>query len=286
MGPCRETLTLLLLGPAHRPHGLQLDQCKRGASASSPARCPEPLPPQQAVSTPAGAGGEAAWHCPASLAADSWQQRDSTASLGCWQGTWQHTASQATVERSWDSRGYGGEGLADVRHASADLSSSQWPDASVLSPPLARGHGDPQQADRGLGAGSEHRSLPLPSPTTPALPTLQCRMPAIPLQILYHGMKHSVPRSSRAAKRLCMPPSCSSFSHSPIPPFPNKMTQQHAAPWPCRSPCTLQSFKTPHWGSSRVPLSSAVGFLDGSWRGAGTLLSDVHCPGSGTPETG
>lgn len=82
-----------------------------------------------------------------------------------------------------------------------------------------------------------------------------------------------------------MPPSCSRCAHSPIPPFPNKMTQQHAAPWPCSSPCTPPSFETPQRGSSRVPLSSAEGFLDGSWRGAGTLLSGVHCPGSGTPET-
>lgn len=147
---CRETLTLLLPGPAHRPHGLQLNQCKRGPSAPSPARRPEPLPPQQAVSTPAGRGrlGEVAWHCPACLAADSWQQRDSTASLGCWQETRQHPASQATVEGSWDSRGHGGEGSADVRHGSKPLlSSPQWPGPSVLSLPLAPGHGDPQQTD-------------------------------------------------------------------------------------------------------------------------------------------
>jgi len=95
-----------------------------------------------------------------------------------------------------------------------------------------------------------------------------------------------VPSSVRAAQRPRVPTQLQqTCARSPVPSFPNKATWQHAAPWPRISPCMPLSFETPGWGGSGVPLSSAGGFLDGSWRGAGTSLSDAHHPGSGTPGT-
>lgn len=67
--------------------------------------------------------------------------------------------------------------------------------------------------------------------------------------------KDETPRAQalQGSREAACAPSGSRCAHSPVPPFLNKMTQQHAAPWPWSSSCTPQSSETPQWGSSRVP---------------------------------
>lgn len=155
-GCCRETLALLLPGPANRPHGLQLDQWQCGPCVACPARRPWVLPPQQAVSTPAKGGS-----------------RQGSVALppmpGCRQlagreaplppqgaGRKRCNTQQAKPERDGEA---GRAGDMEVRTAAQQTrdvaqnpfswsptqsqSSPWWPGPPALPLPLASGHGSP-----------------------------------------------------------------------------------------------------------------------------------------------
>lgn len=144
-----------------------------------------------------------------------------------------------------------------------------WPQGMVTPSKLTEG----RMQDLTVGAFPSHHQQPQPSPPCSA----ECQ----PSPSRFCAMNHPEPSSTRAAKSLCLPPSCSRCALSPRPPFLNKMTQLLPGPVALFATPT-QSFETPQWGSRRVPSALLRDFLAdlgeelGHCRAACAVLDPVH----------
>lgn len=224
-------------------------------------------------------------------------QRGSTPSPRSWQEKLRHPATQTRVgRRIWKSREREGEGCssADVGCGSKPLlrvphaGVTPHPDglAPLLLPfPWPQGMAAPLQAE---GWIQDPSAGPFPSHHHRPRPPLQ-QSPAAedvvhPSQIRHPGIKHPPQHPALPGEpRGCASPPGRS-RHALAPQCHLSSIKRHGSmllPGPLARLVPPQASRH----GSRVPLSSAGGFLAGSWIGAGTLLSGVHCPGSGTPGT-
>lgn len=228
-GCCREMLALVLSGPANRPHGLQLNQQQCGPCAAWPARRPQTLPPQPAVSTPAKGvsrrGGVALPPVPGCR-----ELAHRVAAPPPWSAGNKHCDTQQPKpeeERDVEVRA-AAQQTWDMAHKPFSLSPHKvtpHPDGlppQLLPYPCPQGMALHCKLTQGLDAESDCRSLPSPSHHYHPWPSPH-QPPAVqdtshPPLIRYPGMKHppQYPALPGELRGCPSSPSCSRCALAPL----------------------------------------------------------------------